>query len=510
MENCFVRALGTIALVAAAAVVVGSCDGADYGRYGGSDDESAKAQPVEVLTEHFDSEIPITMERFSIPGVSVALVDEGEVVWSKAYGTAHAAGNRPMTLDAVYRAESISKSVTAWAVMRLVEEGRIDLAAPVHTYIDGWELSASEVEAEAVTVRRLLSNTAGLPQGPVGPESEYEPGAPTPSLREYLDREGRFFQAPGEGFHYSNVGFAVLELLIEEVTGQEFASYMEGEILAPLGMEDSAFGWEERLGDRIPTAYEIDGDSVSPYTYAVQASGGLLATVADIARFASAGMTDEFYRDRGVLTEESMNLLYEQQAEIPGMFGVVADGYGLGHFLEQLPSGHVAAWHGGQGHGWMTHFHAVPEAGDAIVVFTNSARSWPFMAQVLGDWAEWSGHGDVKYGNITTANTVFDGLVGLATLGVIILLITFVLDLRRNARRFAPLAQTRRPRRITLAAVAVAIVAALGWAALQPYLFVTSIFPGSYAWAAYVLLAVAVTFLLFAAFPRESTTGRER
>ncbi|NBC30197.1 MAG: serine hydrolase [Spirochaetes bacterium] len=477
-------------------------DSGGDGDEAGSELEPTAAPPLEVLTEHFDGEIPGRMSRFAIPGVSVAIVDEGEVVWSNAYGSA-------MTVDAVGRAESISKSVSAWGIMRLVEEGTISLDDPVGKHLAGWALPASEVNADAVTIRRLLSHTAGLPQGPIGPGVEYEPGTAMPTVREYLDRETHFAQAPGRGFQYSNVGFAVLELLVEEVTGQDFATYMEREVLSPLGMENSAFGWEQRFAGRVPKGYELDGTAVAPYTYAVHASGGLFATVTDVARFAAAGMSGEFYGNHEVLREESIEALYEKQVEIPGMFGVVADWYGFGHFLEELPEGGLAAWHGGQGHGWMTHFHAVPEAGDALVIFTNSERSWPFMAQILSDWAEWSGHGNVQYGRITTITTAFDALVGLLTLAVLVLYLRLVLGLSKRARMFAPLAPRHRRTRIVQGAVGVAIIAALAWGAMQPYLFVTSIFPGSYLWAGYALLGLALALLLFAAFPRRPLTERE-
>ncbi len=509
-----------------AVLALTNCDTAGYSRYGGAGGaggggggsdggeaatglEPSAPPPLEILTEHFDSEIPGLMSRFAIPGVSVALVDDGEMVWSNAYGSADTEAGIAMTVDAVGRAESISKSVTAWGVMQLVEEGRIALDDPVGKHLTGWALPASEVNADAVTIRRLLSNSAGLPQGPIGPEVEYEPGAVTPSVQEYLEREAHFVQAPGRGFQYSNVGFTVLELLVEEVTGQEFATYMEREILSPLGMENSAFGWEPRFTGRVPKGYELDGAAVDPYTYAVHASGGLFATVKDVARFAAAGMTGEFYGDHGILREESIEALHEKQVEIPGMFGVVADSYGFGHFLEELPDGRRAAWHGGQGHGWMSHFHAVPEAGDALVIFTNSERSWPFMAQILSDWAEWSGHGKVKYGRITAITTAFDAVVGLLTLAVLVLYFRLVLGLRKRARSFALFAPLHRPTRIVQGTVGVAIIAALAWAAMQPYLFVTSIFPGSYLWAGYVLLALALALLLFAALPRRPLTRRE-
>ena len=182
--------------------------------------------PLDRFTAHLDARVPSLMDRFDVPGATLALVRDGAVVWTSAYGYVDRERNRPMTVDAVFRAESISKPVTAWGVMRLVEEGRIDLDAPAARYLDGFALPEADDAARPITVRHLLSNSAGLPLGPVGPDAEYAPGQAMPSLQDYLALSARRVQAPGAGFIYSNVGFNTLELLVEAVTGRDFAAYM--------------------------------------------------------------------------------------------------------------------------------------------------------------------------------------------------------------------------------------------------------------------------------------------
>ena len=123
--------------------------------------------------------------------------------------------------------------------------------------------------------------------------------------------------------------------------------------LIPGGTFGKARPPAEGFPDRVPLGYENDGTPVDPYVYPVKGSGGLLATVEDIARFAAAEMTGEYYgppADR-VLSMESIRALHTPQVEIPGIFGVVVDSYGFGHFSETLPDGRRALWHGGQGHG---------------------------------------------------------------------------------------------------------------------------------------------------------------
>lgn len=450
------------------------------------------------------------MDRYDVPGTTLALIQNGVVAWTSAYGYADLERSRPMTVDAVFRAESISKPVTAWGVMRLVEQGRIELDAPLVQYLDDFELPASGPDTRAVTVRRLLSNSAGLPLGPIGPDTEYAPGSIPPSLREYLSQEVRLTRDPGTEFEYSNVGFNALELLVEEVTGRDFAAYMADEVLGPLGMHRARFGWAEALRPYMPTGYELQGTPVPPYIYPAVASGGLLAPVEDIARFVQAELTSHATKDADapaptILSRESIRLLHTPHMDMSGLFGVVADAYGLGHFLETLPGGQQAVWHGGQGHGWMTHFHALPESGAGIVILTNSERSWPLMAQVLRDWAQWNGFESIKFGRIAQATTALWILIALIALAALGQAYRLARGWRRGRRRWAPLSSTARFSRSLQAVLAVSVLAVLAWSVAQPYLFALSIFPTAAGWAGIALIVGALIMGLSALLPRSAT-----
>src|SRR5690606_9445002 len=187
------------------------------------------------LTASLDSQLVAQMTELDVPGAAVGLVSAGEVTWSAAYGRATGQPTRPMRVDTIFRAESISKSVTAWGVLRLVDGGLVDLDVPVARYLQDGVLPVLP-EGE-VTVRELLTHTAGLPLGTIG--VRYAPDAPRPSLLDDLRAEVRVESPPGTSFSYSNVGYNLLELMVEHVTGQDFADYMDREVLGPLGMESS-------------------------------------------------------------------------------------------------------------------------------------------------------------------------------------------------------------------------------------------------------------------------------
>ncbi len=477
-------------LLALVLVVGGSCTRPSFGT----------RDSLDAFTQYLDARVPRLMNQYDVPGASLALVRDGDLVWSGAYGYADLERERKMTVDAVYRVESISKSVTAWGVMRLVEQGRVDLDDPVQQHLEDWELPDNI--GQEVTVRRLLSQSAGMPLGPIGVEAEYAPQSERPSLRDYLAQEARLVREPGSGFLYSNVGFNLLELLIEEVTGRDFAAYLADEVLDPLGMQDASFAWDETLHPLIPTGYELQGTPVPPYVYPANAAGGLLASVEDIARFVSAEMTGPTDADHTVLGQESIRQLHAPVVDISGIYGVVADSYGFGHFVETLPDGRWAVWHGGQGHGWMTHFHAVPASGDGIVILTNSERSWPFMAHVLSDWARWSSLERVKMGRIIYATIALQALTGMVALVSLWQAVRLLRGLRSGNRRLAPLSKDSGKTRLLQAALSIGVIGALAWSAAQPYLMVSSIFPSTVGWAGGVLLAWAVTMMLLALFPQ--------
>ena len=240
-----------------------------------------------------DGEIPALMQSHGVPGVAIALLHGGEV-WVQSYGDADTATGRPVTADTVFQAASVSKSISAWGVMRLVEEGRLGLDVPVSRYLTRWHLPSTSFDPEGVTVRRLLSHTAGISvSGYLG----YDPAAPLPSLETELgvgpdaaESNGavRVIYPPGEEVHYSGGGYTLLQLLVEEVSGQSFADYLKQQVLAPLGMTQSTFEWSPSVREAIATPYRTDGTVLPQYRFMAKAAGGLLTTAPDLARFVAA------------------------------------------------------------------------------------------------------------------------------------------------------------------------------------------------------------------------------
>ena len=434
--------------------------------------------PLDKYTLHLDQQVPALMDFYDIPGSSIALVKEGKLVWSKAYGLADVQTGRKLTKDTPMRVQSISKSITAWGVMKLVEQGKIELDAPIWQYFKSWHFPESEFSAKGVTIRQLLSHTGGLPLGDVF--TIYSPHEEMPSLREKLTQEAVLVREPGSAFSYSNTGYNLLELLIEEVTGQAFGDYMRREILHPLGMNRSTFIWDEGFDPAVPVGYDLRGKPVPVYVYPEKASGGLFATAEDIAAFTIAGMKDAPH-DKQLISPESIEALHTPAAKEIGIYSLVFDAYGLGHYIETLPNGERAISHGGQGTGIMTHFHAIPETGDAIVILTNSQRSWPFISYLLRDWARWRGVESIGMGRIIWGKYWLWAVIGLIWSAVILQVHNIM----------------TRPKPLTIAQtiVAIIILIVLIWCINQKYLFLSSVFPIASKWLGISAFVLSISLL---------------
>lgn len=463
-------------------------------RGAGEDDE---------LPSVLDDRVPTLLDRYDVPGMAIAVVTDGEVSWTGAYGDADREPNRPMTPDTLCRLQSITKSLTAWGAMALIEREEIGLDTSVREYIPDAKLPDSDAWDE-VTVRRLLSHTAGLPEGIY---TNYSPESSIPSLDEAVRGNAgtppaRPEESPGTTFRYSNPGYVLLELLIEEVTGQAYAEYMQTAVFEPLGTDTPTFDLDDALQSGLATSHERSGDVVEPYREAALAHGMLFATVEDIATFVAAGMPAADGREPGrdVLSSEGVAELHSKEVKTTGFYAYGSDGYGLGHLVETLPGGYRAVSHGGQGTGTWTWYHSVPETGDGIVILTNSERSLRLIAAVLTEWTDSRGLGSVSlartYSRVETTGRIAGDALGVVGLGL-----TWLLgrDSRSGTRAFAPLAEHSRLKRGVTASVAVVSFVLWWWMA---YPVADLFLPRLADWIGGSLSFVAVLLFLMAVFPK--------
>ncbi len=412
---------------------------------------------------------------------------------------------RPVTPETRFRVQSLTKSVTAWGVLHLVEQGVISLDDPVTQHVTTWEFPETAYDWDDVTIRRLLSHSAGLPSGG---HAKVSPIDDMPPLHQALagDAENPAanpIDAPGSLFRYSNIGYVLLELLIEEVTGQEFAAYMAQEILGPLNMERATFIWSDDVPATVVANHRATGDPLPLYRpsadarEAPNAHGSLYATASDMARFLASGMPgpDGEPAGRDVLSAASVNEIYTPVAETTGFYGLGSEAAALGHFVETLAEGQRAVLNGGQGPGSYNWFHSVPATGDGIVILTNSERSLQFIADVVGMWTAWR---DLPLIALSRAPRWMRAPLGV--LGALALALAgwLVWDLVTGKLTFAPFAPPARLRRVLLGGFGVLILGLWCGIGYETVRYFLPVFSG---WLGIVLSAVAGMLTLTSLFP---------
>jgi CubicO group peptidase (beta-lactamase class C family) len=292
-------------------------------------------------SKNVDMNLDEQMKALGVPAVSIAAIRNGAIDWARAYGVSSVNG-APVSKETLFGAASISKPVTALGVLKLVEQDKIDLDANVNQYLKRWKIPDNEYTAEhKVTVRELLNHTSGI--GTHNGEI-YDPSSAIPTLLQLLKGEKpartppvRVEAIPGTGFAYSNGGYLVLSLLIEDVTGESFAEYMKRTVLDPIGMKHSTFTAPLPLEWRAhaATAYGADGKwAVPPSKFVAQnlAAGGLWSTPTDLAKLLLEVQREYDGRSHKVLDQKTMRMMLS-----PGMGPASSRRWGLGFELSGSP-----------------------------------------------------------------------------------------------------------------------------------------------------------------------------
>jgi CubicO group peptidase (beta-lactamase class C family) len=347
-----------------------------------------QATDLKAFTTLLDKQIPQLLEDFMVPGSGVAIIKNGQVVFKKGYGFADVAKQKPVNLDTGFNIGSISKTVAAWGVMRLVEQGKISLDAPVEQYIKRWKLPKTEFDNSAVTVRRLLSHTAGLSLHgyPGWGEKDTQP-----SIEASLSGENngpgdvKLIMKPGTKWQYSGGGYTICQLLIEEVSGQKFSDYMREHVLRPLGMKNSDYQMTPAILAHSAVAYDGLAQVTPNPLFTAKAAAGLHTTIEDFSQFALANLTSSTQQKPGrdVLKPKTIK---QMLAPAPASKGK----WGLGYNIKSLANGQTTVGHGGANRGWHAVFNVVPQTNDGLVITTNSSNGYSVYQVIICQWQQWT------------------------------------------------------------------------------------------------------------------------
>lgn len=316
-----------------------------------------------------DDVIAAEIKDRGIAGVSIAIIEKGEIVKAKGYGFTEKAGTTPVSTDTLFQAGSVSKPVAALAALKCVEDGRLALDSDVNRSLKQWQVPENEfTKEEKVTLRRILSHSAGLTVHgfPGYPRSSRLPTtiqildgvepANTPAIR--VDAK------PGSAWRYSGGGYTVMQQMMTDVTGTPFAEMMKETVLNPLKMTASTY--EQPLPkDRVSSAasgYDSEGNAVKGkwHVYPESAAAGLWSTPSDLARFAISIQQAAAGKSNPIVS----------QSMTREMLTVQKEDMGLGLFLEGEGEARRFS-HRGRDEGFDAYMVACIESGHGLVVMIN-------------------------------------------------------------------------------------------------------------------------------------------
>ena len=389
-----------VAIVFTAIAFVFTSGSATVRRYPDVEAAAAANQAVEshiaaivngLLPEHADSStkwlLADRMSFYKVPAVSIALINNYEIEWARAWGVTEAGGAQPVTPDTLFQAAQVSQCVGAMAVMRLVQEGKLNLDINVNEVLKTWKVQNNEFTgSRLVTLRELLSHSAVTS---VPGFSGYNTRVEQPSITQVLkgvppanssavEVQGE----PGSKWQYSDGGFEIIHQMVLDVTGVPFPDFMRTTVLKPLDMSHSTFEQPlpEALEARAAAGTFSDGTEVPGrwHVYPEQMAMGLWTTPSDLARFAIALMNAERGIDNPVLsaTTAKQMLVPQMDTDDPAF-----SRSGLGIFVHG--EGEKARFfHGGVSEGYRSQLLGY-DSGHGIIVMTNSDNGIRLMGEII-------------------------------------------------------------------------------------------------------------------------------
>ncbi|MEQ9104571.1 MAG: serine hydrolase domain-containing protein [Rhodothermales bacterium] len=353
--------------------------------------------------EAFIHEVEQIVAEERVDNFALILMERGQPVASLFHSD-----SQTVDENAIFPMASVSKWVTAWGILKLVQEGVLDLDVPVETYLTRWSLPPSEFDNQSVSIRTLLSHTSGLVDGlgyaGFGPGEEVqtiEASLTQASDAPWSDGKAIVGLQPGTQYRYSGAAYTLLQLVVEEVSGQTFQDYMDEHVLQPLGMHQSTFEWSDSTPLERVTRLDGEGNPKPYRRFTALAAASLHSTPSDLVRFVEANLGDN-----PVLSTEMLDEMYTAQAFNNGI-GIHALGPTL---FARNSKGVVISGHDGSGDLLNTAVRMDRSSGDGIIVLETGH---PNMASRLGDhWIFWK-TGIADYVVITENKTwIFSLLIG--------------------------------------------------------------------------------------------------
>lgn len=319
------------------------------------------------------------MRHYNVPGVSIAVVENGAIKWAKGYGIANTNSGRKIDEKTMFQAGSISKPLSALAALQLVDDGNVSLDQDVNDYLVDWKIPTSTfTEVEKVTLQRLLTHTAGVT---VHGFPGYKQSDKFPTITQVLNGEGNtpkivIDTIPGSIWRYSGGGYTIMEKIVEDVSERPLEEIMANTVLKPLGMENSTF--EQPLvtnsQSNVSAAYDYEGKIIKGLwnNYPEQAAAGLWTTPSDLAKYCIEIQEILKGKEDGILSKITVDKMLTKDK----------NDWGLGPSLS-LDGDRLLFRHGGKNAGFTNKLVSFAHQGNAVIVMTNADNGGKLIDEIL-------------------------------------------------------------------------------------------------------------------------------
>jgi CubicO group peptidase (beta-lactamase class C family) len=333
--------------------------------------ETAVCADYECVKESISRLARQEMEKNKVTGLSIALVNDKGLIWAQGFGYADKDNKVAATPQTVYRVASISKLLTATAIMQLAEQGKIKIDEPLTTYLPEFSIKTRFPGEGRITLRNLMTHHSGLPANFYKGIFSSNPEPFTKVIKELKDEYLAY--PPDSVYSYSNLGVTLLGGVIERVSGKDYASYMNESILGPIGMENSSFS--TKTGMAAAKGYK-DGDATNELGVRDLTATGLLSSAVDLGRFMQMVLRGGISGERQIIKPETLaEMLRPQNVKVPLDMGI---SIGLAWALDSMGNTEIkdagpVAHHGGSLPSFNSQLLVLPEQKLGVVVLTNSS-----------------------------------------------------------------------------------------------------------------------------------------
>jgi CubicO group peptidase (beta-lactamase class C family) len=344
-----------------------------------SEKPNHRGKPYQNINAYIERE----MRRLRIPGIALAIVEGGEIVYERGFGQARPGGETP-TMQTPFLIGSLTKSITALAVMQLVEAGKVELDSPVQQYLPWFRVGDLKASAQ-ITVRHLLNHTSGLPTSAGDLEL-----ADFDDRLDATERQARALAAlklshpVGSAVEYANMNYNLLGLIIEAASGESYVEYIQGHVLKPLGMHHTYSSRDKAkqnglaMGHQHWFGFPFAAPEL-PIPHGSLPSGWLISTAADMARYLIVHLNGGRYADVQILSSAGIEALQRGVLDYRRM-GVSAGKYAMGWFDGQIGQSRIV-WHSGTVPDFGAFMALLPEQNKGLILLFNSCNWWYNPAQ---------------------------------------------------------------------------------------------------------------------------------